>query len=127
MPDATARAPRPARNGHDPSGWSRRSLHALGLPEVVLVGLPVADPDDDLDWLVALTDAIGAVVPPPTSPSADEPAVLSGWGIRGAIALMEDGARGWPVGTLSDEGRSEPATAVELALAVRRHLLGRAS
>jgi hypothetical protein len=111
------------RAPHSSPGWSRAGLHDLGVPEAILSALPEEDPTDDLAWLVALTQAIASVVPPPAMPSAEEPAVLSGWGIRGAVALLEDGARGWPVGTLSDVGRSEPATAVELALAIRRHVL----
>ena len=97
-------------------------LRALGVPEAVLAALPAEDPADDLRWLVALTDAIGATVPEPAdSTTADVTA--SGTGLRGALALLRLGVTGVSPQTLTIDGRAVPATATELALAVRAGIL----
>jgi hypothetical protein len=47
----------------------------------------------------------------------------SGTGLRGALALLRLGVDGVPPQTLTVEGRAVPATATELALAVRAGIL----
>jgi hypothetical protein len=104
------------------SGWSATRLRDLGVPEAVLAALPSEEPSDDLRWLVALTDAITATVPAPVEDgSADVTA--SGAGLRGALALLRLGVDGVPPHTLTVDGRAVPATATELALAVRAGIL----
>ena len=91
------------------------------MPDQVLAALPHEEPADDLRWLVALTDAITAVVPAPSDGDADVTA--SGRGLRGALALLQLGVSGVAPQTLTVEGRSVPATATELALAIRAGIL----
>jgi hypothetical protein len=104
------------------SGWSTARLRDLGVPDPVLQALPTDEPTDDLRWLVALTDAITATVP---APAEDGSAVVtaSGTGLRGALALLRLGLEGVAPQTLTVEGRALPATATELALAIRAGIL----
>jgi hypothetical protein len=92
------------------------------VPDEVLAALPAEEPADDLRWLVALTDAIAAVVPAPVE-DGDADVTASGRGLRGALALMRLGVAGVAPQTLVIDGRSLPATATELALAVRAGIL----
>lgn len=120
-PSATGR-PASLQGRPATAAWSRTRLHALGVPEAVLAALPAEDPADDLRWLVALTDAIGVTVPEPgDSTTADVTA--SGTGLRGALALLRLGVSGVPPQTLTIDGRAVPATATELALAIRAGIL----
>jgi hypothetical protein len=107
------------------SGWSRSGLARIGVPDEVLAALPDDDPVDDLGWLVALTDAIAACVPPPAVADAEHPVVVTGHGLPGALAILEAGCRGATPGTLSTADRTAPATALELALVVHASLTGR--
>ncbi len=102
--------------------WSRATLVSVGVPDAVLEQLPPAAPLDDLAWVVALTAAIGAVVPAPAEVDEDHPVVVSGFGLEGAIAVLEAGVRGQHPGTVTHAGRTAPATATELALVLRHHV-----
>ena len=118
--------PDPAVAEHTTSGarsWSRARLRRLGVPAKVLSLLPAEDPRDDLAWLVALTGAIAATVPAPAEPSASTPAVVHGYELAGALAILDACSRGAHPGTLTTGGRTVPATPTELALLVRSHVL----
>lgn len=104
------------------SGWSVHRLRDLGVPEAVLAALPAEEPTDDLRWLVALTDAITATIPAPAENGTAD-VTASGTGLRGALALLRLGVEGVPPQALTVEGRAVPATATELALAVRAGIL----
>ena len=123
LPGPLAMAGRPASLRRPAgSGWSTARLRDLGVPEAVLAALPAEEPADDLRWLVALTDAITATVPAPVEDGLAD-VTASGTGLRGALALLRLGVDGVPPQTLSIEGRAVPATATELALAVRAGIL----
>jgi hypothetical protein len=122
-PGPSAAAARPAAL-HRPagSGWSSARLRDLGVPDAVLAALPAEEPADDLRWVVALTDAIAATVPAPVE-DGNAHVTANGTGLRGALALLRLGVDGVPPQTLSIDGRAVPATATELALAIRAGIL----
>jgi hypothetical protein len=93
-------------------------LRGLGVPEEVLAALPEQEPAEDLRWLVALTDAIGATVPAPVL-DGDADVTATGRGVRGALALLRLGVAGVAPSMLVVDGRAVPATATELALTIR--------
>ena len=105
-------------------GWDRRALRRLGVPTAVVNALPAEDPTDDLGWLTALTAAITACVPAPGVVGPDCPVVVDGYGLEGAVGMLQAGVKGVAPGTLVLEGRAAPATAVELALVLRAHVTG---
>ena len=90
----------------------------------MLDALPSPAPRDDLGWVVALTAAIEAAVPAPAEPDEQHPVVVSGYGLQGAVAVLDAGSRGLVPGTITHAGRTAPATATELALVLRHHLTG---
>lgn len=112
------------RRGAVPPGWSREALVALGLPEQVLQALPAQDPLDDLAWVVALAVAISSVLPEPAALGPDHPLVVDGYGVQGVLGLLDAAARGLTPGTITVGDRTAPATATELALAVRTAVVG---
>jgi hypothetical protein len=93
------------------------------VPDEVLAALPEQDPTDDLRWLVALTDAIGATVPAPAA-DGDADVTAAGRGLRGALALLRLGVTGVVPTMLILDGRAVPATATELALTIRAGIVG---
>jgi hypothetical protein len=97
-------------------------LASLGVPEDVLKALPTPEPDGDIAWLVALTDAIAAVMPEPVELGGAHVSA-NGAGLRGVLALLELGVQGIAPQTLVLEGRAVPATATELALVIRSALM----
>ena len=116
-----AAAPRPApRRTEESSGWSRRALSQLGVPRAVLAELPENDPRSDLAWVRALTRALETAVPPY---DADATVVVSGVGLEGVLGIVAAGRKGLPPGTITYDGRTAPATATELALALRSEVL----
>lgn len=121
-PAAPEPAPGPAA-APSPARWSRARLLEIGVPPAVVAALPDEEPTDDIGWLVALTAAIEATVPPHATADADHPAVLDGHGTPGALALLDAGVRGIPPGALTVAGRTVAAGAVELAIAVRAAVL----
>jgi hypothetical protein len=120
-------APEPATGpaAAQATGWSVARLQEVGVPSEVLAALPEDLPSeaDDLGWVGALAGAIAATVPGPAAADAEHPAVVDGHGVAGALAQLGAGVRGVPPGTLTTAGRTVPATAVELALAVRTAVL----
>jgi hypothetical protein len=122
-PGPSAAAARPAALRRPAgSGWSGTRLRDLGVPDAVLAALPAEEPTDDLRWVVALTDAIAATVPAPADDGTAH-VTANGTGLRGALALLRLGVDGVPPQTLSIDGRAVPATATELALAIRAGIL----
>jgi hypothetical protein len=122
-PGPSAAAARPAAlRRPSGSGWSGTRLRDLGVPDAVLAALPAEEPADDLRWVVALTDAIAATVPAPAEDGTAH-VTANGTGLRGALALLRLGVDGVPPQTLSVDGRAVPATATELALAIRAGIL----
>lgn len=126
-PPAPASRPAPAAPASPVSGtgWSRSALRRLGVPAAILDEMPVVDPTDDWGWMAALTDAIARVVPAPVEPGPDNPVVVSAFGLRGALVILDMGARGTAPGTITAGGRTTPATAMELALVLHTTLTGR--
>jgi hypothetical protein len=125
-PVATPVPPRPARRSAAPAvgTWSKAALTRLGVPDAVLAELDPPAATDDLGWVVALTSAIAATVPEPGAPDEKNPVVVSGHGLPGVLAILDAGSRGLRPGTITTGGRTAPATATELALVVRAHVVG---
>jgi hypothetical protein len=135
-PPAAVPAPEPATRRAAPQpahpatvaapadGWSRAALAALGLPERVLAALPTKDPRDDVAWLGALAEALATALPAPATADFSHPVVVDGYGVAGVLGLLEAGAKGIAPGTITDHGRTAPATPLELALVVRAALVG---
>jgi hypothetical protein len=99
--------------------WSRKALRDLGIPAVILKTLPERNPRTDIGWTQALERAIARHVPAPAALGDQTPAQVSGYGPDGAIIIIRAGASGLTPGALHIDGRRVPATAGELALAVR--------
>jgi hypothetical protein len=72
--------------------------------------------------VAALEKALAAVLPPAAPASATQPAVVCGYGVAGVVAILGAAARGMTPGTITDQGRTAPATPTELALVVRAAL-----
>lgn len=124
-PARTAARTRPAKpvTADAPTGWSRAALVAAGLPRPVLAALPARDPRDDAGWISALTRAIATVLPPAAPLDAEHPVTVSGHGLAGVVGILRAAGKGLPPGTIAYDGRTAPATATELALAVRAEVL----
>ncbi len=113
-------APPAPRRTPEGSGWSRKGLAALGLPRTILAELPERDPRGDLAWVRALTRALATVVPPYDEDAA---VVASGIGVEGVLGILAAARKGMAPGTITYDGRTAPATATELALAIRSEVL----
>ena len=72
-------------------------------------------------WVAALAKAFATVLPDP-DPSA--PVCVSGSGLEGVRGILAAARKGMTPGTITYAGRTAPATATELALAVRAEVLG---
>jgi hypothetical protein len=118
--------PRPSRRSAAAvvGTWSKGALTRLGVPDGVLAELDPPPATDDIGWVVALTAAIAATVPEPGVPDEHNPVVVSGYGLPGVLAILDAGSRGLRPGTVTTGGRTAPATATELALVVRTHVVG---
>ena len=110
----------PAARRTEVSGWSRASLARLGLPKSVLSALPARDPKGDLAWAAALTKAFASVLP---AADPDGAVVVNGVGLEGVLGILAAARKGMTPGTITYGGRTAPATATELALAVRAEVL----
>lgn len=117
------RVPRTAPVVVPGQGWSRSALAGAGLPKAVLAALPARDPRGDLGWITALTKALGTVLPPAATLDAAHPVTVSGHGLAGALGILAAAARGLTPGTITYGERTAPATATELALAVRAEVI----
>jgi hypothetical protein len=117
---AAAAAPAARRTG-ETVGWGVVALRELGLPRAVLAALPAKEPRTDMAWVAALTKAFASVLPP-ADPTA--PVCVSGTGLEGVRGILAAARKGMTPGTITYAGRTAPATATELALAVRAEVLG---
>lgn len=71
-------------------------------------------------WVAALTKAFASVLPD-ADPSAS--VCVSGSGLEGVRGILAAARKGMTPGTITYAGRTAPATATELALAVRAEVL----
>jgi hypothetical protein len=101
-------------------GWSRTALTRVGIPGAVLAALPPEDPEDDLGWVSAVTTALTTALPAPDPAAA---VVVNGRGIEGVLGILNATRNGLTPGTITYAGRTAPATALELALAIRAEVL----
>ena len=99
--------------------WTRKALRDLGMPAMVLKAIPERTPSSDMAWTKALERAIAKMVPEPAALDEEHDTQVSGLGGSGAINIIRAGCNGFTPGLLHIDGRSVPATATELALAVR--------
>jgi hypothetical protein len=121
-PATRPRAPR-STGAVVPAGWSRAALAAAGLPKPVLAALPARDPRDDAGWIRALTAALATVLPAAAPLGDDHPLTVNGHGLPGVLGILAASRRGFTPGTITYGGRTAPATATELALAVRAEVV----
>jgi hypothetical protein len=117
---AAPAAPAPRRTA-ETVGWGVVALRELGLPRAVLAALPAKEPRTDMAWVAALTKAFASVLPL-ADPSAA--VCVSGTGLEGVRGILDAARKGMTPGTITYAGRTAPATATELALAVRAEVLG---
>jgi hypothetical protein len=101
--------------------WGREALRRLGLPAAVLDLLNVADGDGDAAWTMNLVAALQAGLAQELSGGspAEGSITVSGHGASAAFGLIRAAADGARPATLHLAGGNVPATAMELALAVR--------
>ena len=110
------RAPRrPASHRRGPQ-WSIANLRRLGVAEEVLRRLVAPQPASDTAWTVALERAINEALP--TGESRDRIA-MHGYGAESAVTLLASALRGHRVDYIHLRERTAPASALELALAIR--------
>jgi hypothetical protein len=102
-------------------GWSRSALRRLGLPDAILDLLTVAEDAGDSAWTMDLVGALLAVLAQELSAAApaDGTITVSGHGATAAFGLIRAAADGARPALLHLAGGDVPATAMELALAVR--------
>jgi len=112
-------APAPTRPGEP--RWSRAALRELGLHEAVLDLLSVPEGAGDPSWTMDLVGALqGALTRELNGEApADGTVTISGHGPSAAFGLIRAAADGARAATLHLAGGDVPATAMELALAVR--------
>ena len=110
------RAPRrPASHRRGPR-WSISNLRQLGVAEEVLRRLVAPQPASDTAWTMALERAISDALP--TGESRDRIA-MHGYGAESAVTLLASALRGHRVDYIHLRERTAPASALELALAIR--------
>jgi hypothetical protein len=110
------RAPRrPASQRRGPR-WSISNLRQLGVAEEVLRRLVAPQPASDTAWTMALERAISDALP--TGESRDRIA-MHGYGAESAVTLLASALRGHRVDYIHLRERTAPASALELALAIR--------
>jgi hypothetical protein len=124
-PVAPAPPPAPPRSSPRPGepAWSRAALRRLGLHDAIVDLLTVAEDADDEAWTIDLVAALRAALCRELTPVDDTPAdgtiTVSGHGPRAALGLIRAAADGARPDRLHLGGDDVPATAMELALAVR--------
>ena len=101
--------------------WSREALRRLGLPETILDLLTTAEGAGDAAWTMDLVGALQAALGQELNVGepADGTITVSGHGPSGAFGLIRAAADGARPAMLHLAGGDVPATAMELALAVR--------
>ena len=110
------RAPRrPASHRRGPQ-WSVSNLRRLGVAEEVLRRLVAPQPPSDTAWTMALERAISDALP--IGESRDRIA-MHGYGAESAVTLLASALRGHRVDYIHLRERTAPASALELALAIR--------
>jgi hypothetical protein len=110
------RGPRkPASHRRGPQ-WSVSNLRRLGVAEEVLRRLVAPQPPTDTAWTMALERAISDALP--TGESRDRIA-MHGYGAESAVTLLASALRGHRVDYIHLRERTAPASALELALAIR--------
>ena len=128
LPEPAARAlpepPAPAENPAPPGRpgepiWCRAALLDLGIDERFLARVTVADGADDQAWTIALANAVKTELTAAEAAVPDGSITITGTGAGAAIKLINAAACGLPVERLRLPGGDVPATAMELALAVR--------
>ena len=114
---------RPARRGPRKTAsqkrgpqWSITNLRRLGVAEEVLRRLVAPQPATDTAWTVALERAISDALP--LGESRDRIA-MHGYGAESAVTLLASALRGHRVDYIHLRERTAPASALELALAIR--------
>jgi len=119
LPPLAAPSPAPTRPGEP--RWSRAALRELGLHEAVLDLLSVPEGAGDPSWTMDLVGALqGALTRELNGEApADGTVTISGHGPSAAFGLIRAAADGARAATLHLAGGDVPATAMELALAVR--------
>jgi hypothetical protein len=111
----------PSRPG-EPS-WSRAALRRLGLHDTIvdLLTVPEGSSDDawTMDLVAALRSALCRELTPVDDVAVDGTVTVSGHGPRAALGLIRAAADGARPDLIHLGGGDVPATAMELALAVR--------
>jgi hypothetical protein len=96
--------------------WSISNLRRLGVAEEVLRRIVTPQPATDAAWTMALERAISDALP--TTESRDRIA-MHGYGAESAVTLLASALRGHRVDYIHLRERTAPASALELALAIR--------
>ena len=102
--------------GGDPA-WNVRALRVLGVPGAICGRLDGLSAGSDLEWTMALEQAIEAEIPPPAR--ATDLVCVYGQGRESAVKMLAAGVAGLPPGIIVIDGREVVATPAELALAIR--------
>lgn len=117
-PPAPATSPAPLGRPGEPR-WSRDALDELGLHQGFLAQLTVPTGADDQTWTMALASALRTTVAAAQAAVPDGSVTVTGTGAASAITLINAAVCGFPPDSLRLPGVDVPATAMELALAVR--------
>jgi hypothetical protein len=99
--------------------WSLDALTDVGVPEDVVDRLRRRRPANDLQWTSALAEVLAETLPPAAPPGPGADLCVSGHGAASAVRIIRAGLEGFTPGVISVDGREAPASATELALAVR--------
>ena len=99
--------------------WSRDALQSLGIHPRVLGRLAAAEGSPDEEWTMDLAGALRVELAAAAASVPDGLVTVSGTGAAAAVAMIRAAACGFPVDLLRLPGGDVPATALELALAVR--------
>ena len=116
LEDRPARRPRKTASQKRGPQWSITNLRRLGVAEEVLRRLVAPQPATDTAWTVALERAISDALP--LGESRDRIA-MHGYGAESAVTLLASALRGHRVDYIHLRERTAPASALELALAIR--------
>ena len=117
-PPAPAASPAPLGRPGEPRG-SRAALDELGLHQRFLAQLTVPTDADDQTWTMALASLLRSTLAAALAAVPDASITVTGTGAVAAIKLIDAAACGFPPDWLRLRDGDVPATAMELALAVR--------
>lgn len=110
--------PAPTARPGEPQ-WSQAALRGLGLHEGVLARVEVSESADDQEWTMALASVLRSELAAAEAAVPDGSVTVSGQGAAAAVTMIRAAACGFPVDSLHLSSGAVPATAMELALAVR--------